>query len=336
MRRQAQRLLDHAEEPVGVADQVVGLALGHRATEPASAAARLPAPAAKNAAHSASSGATSASRTQAFFCGRRRVGGGRPGPGGQQRGRGPQRGDVGAGVAGGHLGRGHRLAQRLRGAGEVGVGGRGQQWSSVSSRRRSRSVRAADERPATLGPVEGEVEDPADGRLLAARVGAGRPRPASTRHSSRSVIRSPSDGPRAGSRAGPRLAVLGADRPARASGDCHHGPVSTQWASTARTFHSRPRHRNCSGPSTRAPDLPAPRAALAHLDRVGVPPHRAPPPRRRSNTCSNDDQGTPQHGQPSTRTARGVGGQRLAAGSTAGRAGRVPRTKAPVSLCHRK
>ena len=42
--------------------------------EPASAAARLPAPAAKKPAHSASSGATSASSTQAFFCGLRRVG----------------------------------------------------------------------------------------------------------------------------------------------------------------------------------------------------------------------------------------------------------------------
>ena len=31
--------------------------------------------------------------------------------------------------------------------------------------------------------------------------------------------------------------------------DCHHAPVSTQCASTARTFHSRPRHRNCWGPS---------------------------------------------------------------------------------------
>ena len=37
---------------------------------------------------------------------------------------------------------------------------------------------------------------------------------------------------------------------ARAPPDCHHGPVSTQCATTARTFHSRPRHRNCSGPST--------------------------------------------------------------------------------------
>ena len=37
-----------------------------------SAAARLPAPAAKKRAHSSSSGATSASSTQAFFCGRRR------------------------------------------------------------------------------------------------------------------------------------------------------------------------------------------------------------------------------------------------------------------------
>ena len=36
---------------------------------------------------------------------------------------------------------------------------------------------------------------------------------------------------------------------ARTPVDCHHGPVSTQCASTARTFHSRPRHRNCWGPS---------------------------------------------------------------------------------------
>ena len=45
--------------------------------EPASAAARLAAPAEKNVAHSASSGATSVSSTQAFFWRRPRVGWGR-------------------------------------------------------------------------------------------------------------------------------------------------------------------------------------------------------------------------------------------------------------------
>src|SRR6478672_365668 len=71
------------------------------------------------------------------------------------------------------------------------------------------------------------------------------PRPASTRHSSRSTSTSP---PRPGA-SGP---AVGSSEPitACAPEDCHHGAVSTQWASTERTFHSRPCHRNCSGPST--------------------------------------------------------------------------------------
>ena len=64
---QAERLLDQAEEPVGVADQVVGLPLGDRPPGAGLGGRRLAALAEKNAAHSASSGATSASRTQAFF-----------------------------------------------------------------------------------------------------------------------------------------------------------------------------------------------------------------------------------------------------------------------------
>jgi hypothetical protein len=48
-------------------------------------------------------------------------------------------------------------------------------------------------------------------------------------------------------------------RSSRCASPCHQGPVSTQCASTARTFHSRPRHRNCSGPSLPSPRIPGPR-----------------------------------------------------------------------------
>ena len=71
---EAERRLDDGEERLGVAEQVVGLAGGDDPGRPASAAARLRAPAAKNAAHSASSGATAASSTQALV-GRDRRGG---------------------------------------------------------------------------------------------------------------------------------------------------------------------------------------------------------------------------------------------------------------------
>ena len=53
---QAERLLHQAEEPVGVADQVVGLPLGDRPPGAGLGRRRLAAPAEKNAAHSASSG----------------------------------------------------------------------------------------------------------------------------------------------------------------------------------------------------------------------------------------------------------------------------------------
>ena len=65
MRHQAERLLDHGQEAVGVADQVVGLALADGAGRARLGAAKRAA--AKKVAHSESSGATSASSTHAFF-----------------------------------------------------------------------------------------------------------------------------------------------------------------------------------------------------------------------------------------------------------------------------
>ena len=100
---QAKGLLDQAEEPVGVADQVVSLPLGDRPARAGLGGRPLGRSGGEEAAHSVSSGATSASSTQAFFWGpararRRRLGAGR-----QQRGGRPQRGDVGEGVALRHL-----------------------------------------------------------------------------------------------------------------------------------------------------------------------------------------------------------------------------------------
>jgi hypothetical protein len=69
-----QRLLDQAEEPVGVADQVVGLPLGDRPTGPGLGGRPLGRTGGEERRPLASSGATSASSTQAFFCCRARRG----------------------------------------------------------------------------------------------------------------------------------------------------------------------------------------------------------------------------------------------------------------------
>ena len=144
--------------------------------EPASAAARLAAPAAKKRAHSASSGATSASSTQAFFWRRR--------PGGRRWARAassaaaPQGGHVGAGVAGRHVGGGDRLAQRLGGAGEVGVGG-GRQGVGVGG-----SVIASPQstQPTSCQRPSAQSKDRSKTPPPASRTGRpGRPRPATAR-----------------------------------------------------------------------------------------------------------------------------------------------------------
>ena len=96
-------------------------------------------------------------------------------------------------------------------------------WPSLQSKERSKT-------PPAVGPARG------------------RPRPATARARRAG---------RAGQSAREASAASGSSEPitARTPVDCHQGPVSTQWASTARTFHSRPRHRNCSGPS---PTWPGP------------------------------------------------------------------------------
>ncbi len=215
MGRQPQRLLDHAQEPVGVADQVVGLALGDRPGGPrlggralggaggeegrplgqlggdlgqqdprvllATATASAPAGPAPPAARR---------RRAARRRGRRRSGWARrrrPSP--RSATRRPGRGRRGWSPAA----RTGRPARGPSGTGDL-----------TSSRP---SVRAADERPAPVAPVEGELEDPApvagpvSGTVAGAAPG---PRPASTRHSSRSPRRSAPRSPPA-----PRSARLG-------------------------------------------------------------------------------------------------------------------------------
>ena len=175
------------------------------------------------------------------------------------------------------------------------MGGRGQR-SGWRSRRasvgRHLSVGAADEQPAPVGPVEGQVEDPAT---------SGSPSPVRPAAAGLDPPQLPL-GEQVADRRAPR-ARLGQPgrRPrsrctARTPVDCHHGPVSTQCASTARTFHSRPRHRNCSGPSCHPAHPTAvvvrSRTSLvdgtsADLDGVGVAPHAVSSPGGRSNMCSN-------------------------------------------------
>ena len=134
-----------------------------------------------------------------------------------------------------------------------------------------------------------EVEDAS--RSRSADSSRGRPRPARAR------ARRPGRSPTAGS------AGSAAGCPVTATRE----PVSTQCATTARTFHNRPRHRNWSGPSTASPR----RTSTGSSYRLIAPPRRSSTPRPTrvevgvevtatrvaSNICSNTPRYTP-HRQP--------------------------------------
>ena len=125
VRDQAERLLDHAEEAVGVADQVVGLPLGDRAGRAGLGRGPLGGPGGEEPGPLLQLGRHLGQQHPGVAL-LAAAGRGRTGAGREQRGRRSQRGDVGRGVAGGDVGGGDRLLQGGGRAGEVGVGGRGQ------------------------------------------------------------------------------------------------------------------------------------------------------------------------------------------------------------------
>ncbi len=274
------------------------------------------------------------------------------GAGGEQRRGRPQRCDVGAGVAGRDVGGVDRLAQRLGRAGEVGVGGGGQRVRVHEHSLSPRSRRAASDRRSSRRR----------GRRPRPRPRPGRPRPATA----------------PARRAGPWPApapASGSSEPTTACTpvDCHQGPVSTQCAITARTFHRRPRHRNCSGPSipvtmplrtstgssyrltcpaspssstsVRRPLPTDPCTAVTAAARAARPPGgdggRGRLRRAGSNICSNTENATPRRRQRVKTRRPGVRRRVSRVGSGAGQpssssASSAPRRNSLVSGCQRK